>query len=89
MGQNGVDVILSPAAQKIFDLAVECKNVEKLNVVTTFTKHYEHYKNHSSLKILVHSRNRTEPMVTLRLEDFLGLLERATVRSENTASSTS
>jgi len=75
MGQNGVDVILSPAAKKVFNLSVECKNVEKLNVPTVFQEHYEKYPD-ASLKLLVHCRNRVEPLVTLRLEDFAAYLEK-------------
>lgn len=74
MGQSGVDVLLSPAAQKLLlKLKTECKNVEKLNVVGVFQKHYEAYKQ-QGLPILVHSRNRTEPMVTMDFADFLHLL---------------
>jgi len=75
MGQAGVDVILSPAAKRLCDLAVECKNVEKLQVVPTFNEHYERYKNETSLKVLVHAKNRMEPLVTLRFEEFIGLLK--------------
>jgi hypothetical protein len=74
MGQAGVDLILSPAAKKVMDLAVECKNVERLQVVPTFNEHYEKYKNEPSLKLLVHGKNRTEPLVTMRFEEFVNLL---------------
>ncbi len=78
MGQSGADLILSPAAQRVFDsLAVECKNVEKLNVGTTFEEHYQKYSSKSGLVMLAHSRNRTEPLATLRLSDFMRLLAAA------------
>jgi hypothetical protein len=32
MGASGVDVLLSPLAQKLFPFAVECKNQERLNL---------------------------------------------------------
>ena len=32
MGDSGEDVLLSPAARKLFPFSVECKNQEKLNV---------------------------------------------------------
>lgn len=76
MGQNGEDIILTPAAKKVFNLIIEAKNVESLNVMTTFKNHYEKYKNKSGLVLLVHKRNRTEPLVTLRWEDFLDLLKK-------------
>lgn len=74
MGQNGVDVILSPAARRVFDLDIECKNQESLNVTTEFKKHWEKYMNRPSLKMLVHTKNFGTPLVTIRWEDFLTLL---------------
>jgi hypothetical protein len=77
MGQNGVDVILSPAAQKVFDLYIECKQVEKLNVVSTFYEHFNKYADKPGLKLLVHGRNRTESMITLKFIDFMELLTKS------------
>lgn len=74
MGQNGTDIILSPAAKRVIDIAVECKNVEKLQVVPTFNEHYERYKHEPSLKVLIHGKNRCEPLVTMRFEEFVNLL---------------
>lgn len=76
MGESGVDIQLSPAARRVVDLAIECKNVEKLNVVGVFIEHFTKYASQPSLKLLVHSRNHTEPMVTMRWDDFIPLLER-------------
>lgn len=75
MGANGLDIILSPAARRVFNLAIEAKNVEKLNVVAVFLEHFNKYKDSPALKLLVHSRNRTEPMVTLRWKDFLEIFD--------------
>jgi len=75
MGVSGVDIILSPAAKKVLgDLCIECKNVEKINLVGVFQHHAEKYQ-HPKIPILVHSRNRTEPMVTISLRTFIDLLE--------------
>lgn len=74
MGQSGVDIILSPAAKRVLDLIIEAKNVEALNVVGVFQKHYEQYAKKPGLKLLIHTRNRTQPMVTLHWSDFLGLI---------------
>jgi hypothetical protein len=73
MGQGGVDLQLSPAAKKLIPFHIECKNVEKLNVVGVFIEHYKKYGKLPGLTFLAHRRNRTEPMVTLRLADFLAL----------------
>jgi hypothetical protein len=75
MGASGVDIVLSPAALRVFPLDVECKNVEALNVTTTFWKHFEMYKPRSTMKILVHMKNHHRPLVTLLFSDFINLLE--------------
>ncbi len=76
MGVSGVDLQLSPAAQRLFPHSIECKNVEALNVATVFKKHYDKYAALNTLKLLFHTRNHTEPMVTMRMLDFFGLLVR-------------
>lgn len=77
MGCNGSDVILSPAAIKITDLAIETKNQEALNVTTTFWEHFEKYKANDALKLLISRKNFHEPIVTLRWSDFLPFLRLA------------
>jgi len=72
MGCNGVDVILTKAARDVFgELAIECKNVENLNVVGVFTGHAAKYP--AKIPLLVHARNNTTPMVTLDWFTFLRL----------------
>jgi len=72
MGCNGVDVILTKAARTVFgELAIECKNVENLNVVRVFTDHAAKYAD--KIPLLVHARNNTAPMVTLDWCTFLRL----------------
>lgn len=74
MGASGVDVVLSPAAKKVYgDLAVECKAVEALNVPGTYFEHAAKYS-HTRLRLLVHKRNAKLPLVTLAWSDFLDLL---------------
>jgi hypothetical protein len=75
MGVSGNDIVLSPAAKKVLNLSVECKNVESLNHTTTFWNHYNKHQD-NSLKLLISQRNRTKPVVTLQLEDFLVLLKK-------------
>jgi hypothetical protein len=76
MGCNGTDVILSPAAQRALGkLAIECKNVEALNVVSTFWQHAPRYT--TQLPLLIHKKRKTEPLVTLKLEDFLVIYDRS------------
>jgi hypothetical protein len=75
MGQAGLDILLSPQARRLFNLAIEAKNVECLNVVKVFQDHLSKYKTQPSLKLLIHKKNRTDPMVTLLWSDFLLMLE--------------
>ncbi len=74
MGVSGRDVLLSPAAVKVFGrLDVECKNVEKLVVSTTFYEHSAKYPD--GLAVLAHTKNHREPLITLHLKDFMTLLK--------------
>jgi hypothetical protein len=78
MGQAGEDVILSPTAKRLFNLCIECKNVESLNTIKVFCDHYTKYAAIPALKLLIHKRNRTEPLVTLRWEDLLRIIDERT-----------
>jgi hypothetical protein len=81
MGQSGVDVQYSPAARRLFGRhAWESKNVESLNVVTTFWAHAAKYPD--EIPILVHKKNRTEPLVTVKLSYFIELLNRSIVNAK-------
>ncbi len=73
MGQNGEDVMLSPAARRQFPFWIECKKVEKLNVVNVFNEHYQKYKDKIGFSLLVHSKNRQEPLITMKLTDFINI----------------
>ncbi len=76
MGAQGVDVILSPFAQKVFgNLAIECKNVEALNVPTTFWGHSAKYPGRPCW--LVHKKNNTKALVTLPLDTFIQIFEKS------------
>jgi hypothetical protein len=74
MGLSGVDIVLTKAAKDFFGpLAFECKNVELLNAVGVFQKHYDHYAALGMVPIMVHSRNHIEPRVTMLWADFVRL----------------
>lgn len=81
MGQSGVDVQLSPAAQKLFPVAIECKNLAKFAGYT----HYDQAVNNRTDKlepIVVVKANRRDPIVLVDLEYFMTLL-RQNNRSSN------
>lgn len=74
MGLSGRDIILTPAARRVLDLVMEVKNVEKLNVGTTFLDHLEKYENEAGLKVLTHRRNHKPMLATLLWSDFLKIM---------------
>jgi hypothetical protein len=82
MGAAGLDVLLSPAARKHANFAIECKAVEALNVAGTFATHAAKYADSGRVPILVHTRNRVEPLVTLAWTDFLALLYSAPTKAK-------
>lgn len=76
MGANGLDVILSPAAQQALGkLAIECKNKEALNVPSVFWAHAAKYAEQTPM--LAHKKNDTDILITLRFTDYLQLLQRS------------
>lgn len=75
MGQNGCDIVLTPAAKQIFPFFIECKKQESLNIWTTFVEHFAKYKDVVGLKLLLHTKNHGIPLATLRLEDLFNLIE--------------
>jgi hypothetical protein len=76
MGQNGVDIILSPAAKRVFDHEIECKKHKQVRVPANFKEHFAKYKTTSGLKLLFHEDNYSEPLVTMRAVDFIELVGR-------------
>lgn len=77
MGETGVDIQFSPAARRLLGpLAVECKCRETLVVPTVFWEHAAKYPNQTPL--LIHRRNRTEALVTIKFEYFLEILQKMT-----------
>lgn len=73
-GATGTDVLLSPAARRAFPYAVECKNVEALNVWKSFEQAMANAAKEKLAPLLVACRNHTEPLAILRWADFLKLV---------------
>ena len=72
MGAPGVDIWLSSEAISRFPFDIEVKNVEKLNIWAAFEQAVSNSK--SNTPLLVHSRNRSDVLATLRLDDLLKIL---------------
>ena len=72
MGESGEDILLSPAARRLFPFSVECKNQEKLNIWGALEQAEENSGDHTPLVIF--KRNRTKTYAVLEFDKLLKLL---------------
>ena len=72
MGDSGEDILLSPAARRLFPFSVECKNQEKLNIWSALEQAENNSENHTPLVIF--KRNRTKTYAVLEFDELLKLL---------------
>lgn len=70
----GPDLYLSPAAEDVYPIVWECKNQEKISIWQAIEQSQGYADREGVFPVLCFSRNRAEPMVALRLEDFLRLI---------------
>lgn len=84
MGQQGEDIIFSPRAKELTDHSIECKKHRRVVVPRLFKEHFDKYKDTPSLKLLFHSNNNAEALVTLQAKEFLSLVERLLKLEEET-----
>ena len=73
MGESGTDIKLSPAAQKLFQFAVEAKRCEKI-ALRQWWKQAKENSNDKLKPLVITKQNREEALVILSLQDFLDLL---------------
>lgn len=80
MGSGGVDVILSPKAQKAFPYSVECKAQEGFaKVYEAFNQAGENAYKDTAPAVVLKSNNK-EPLVVISLETFMNLAQSDYVR---------
>ena len=72
MGDSGEDILLSPAARRLFPFSVECMNQEKLNIWSALEQAEENSGDHAPLVIF--KRNRTKTYAVLEFDKLLELL---------------
>jgi hypothetical protein len=77
MGDSGEDILLSPAARRLFPFSVECKNQEKLNIWEALTQAEENSGNHTPLVIF--KRNRSKTYAILEFKELLKLLNESEI----------
>lgn len=74
MGASGEDLLLSPAARKVFPFSIECKNRENINIWASLEQAASNAKNNTPL--LCFKRNKTIIYAALPLEDLIKLLRK-------------
>ena len=72
MGDYGEDILLSPAARRLFPFSVECKNQEKLNIWSSLEQAEINSGKHAPLVIF--KRNRSKTYAVLEFDKLLELL---------------
>ena len=73
MGESGEDILLSPAARKLFPFSTECKNQEKINIWASLEQAETNSGKH--IPIVIFKRNRSKTYVALEFEKLLELLD--------------
>ena len=71
MGDIGEDILLSPAARRLFPFSVECKNQEKLNIWSSLEQAETNSGKH--VPLLIFKRNRTKTYAVLEFDKLLEL----------------
>ena len=71
MGDSGEDVLLSPAARKLFPFSVECKNQEKLNIWESYKQASDNAGKYEPIVVI--KRNNQKPLVLIDAEYFVRL----------------
>jgi hypothetical protein len=79
MGAGGTDVLLSPAAKHFFPFAVECKNVEAVNIWAALDQAQAHVPPQGALlhPLVVFKRNKSETYAALPFDTLLNLVREA------------
>ena len=72
MGDSGEDILLSPAARKLFPFAVECKNQERLNIWDSLEQAESNANQH--IPLLVFKRNRSKTYISMEINDLIKIL---------------
>ena len=72
MGDSGEDILLSPAARRLFPFSVECKNQEKLNIWSSLEQAEENSGDYDP--VLIFKRNRSKTYAVVNVEKFIELI---------------
>jgi len=72
MGESGEDILLSPAARRVFPFSIECKSQEKLSIWSSLEQAEDNSGDHTPL--LIFKRNRSKTYAVLEFDELLKLL---------------
>ena len=72
MGESGEDIKLSPAARKSIPYSFECKNQERLNILSSLKQ--AEYNSSDRTPVLIFKRNRSKVYAAVEIDDFLNLI---------------
>lgn len=81
MGAPGEDLLLSPAARRLYPFSFECKNVEKINIWKAIDQARENAGGHTPA--VAFTKNKEVTYVAIPLEKFIELSVRANTRSSD------
>ena len=73
MGDAGEDILLSPAARRLFPFSVECKAQESLSIWSALEQAESNAGKH--IPLLVFKRNRSKTYAVLEFDKLLELLD--------------
>mgnify|MGYP001292766354 CR=1 FL=1 len=73
MGDAGEDILLSPAARRLFPFSVECKAQESLSIWSALEQAESNAGKH--IPLLVFKRNRSKTYAVLEFKELLKLLD--------------
>lgn len=73
MGDAGEDILLSPAARRLFPFSVECKAQESLSIWSALQQAESNAGKH--IPLLVFKRNRSKTYAVLEFDKLLELLD--------------
>ena len=77
MGDAGEDILLSPAARRLFPFSVECKAQESLSIWSALQQAESNAGKH--IPLLVFKRNRSKTYAVLEFKELLKLLNESEI----------
>lgn len=76
MGASGDDLLLSPRAQEVYPLAIECKRTEKLSIWLALKQACAHASGRPLTPALFFRRNRSDAWACIPAEELVRLYAR-------------